>query len=297
MGVLADPESGAAMGLQRRPMRIYSLAEEVDTKAPGMWFTEHVENFSVLANGQLLPNVKSGIAFDAVALNPPKYLDYLFQSVQKLGAKIVRAELSPSKGFAAAVGRAVALASSAQGAESEKTVVVNCTGIGARALCGDDNVYPIRGQTILVRLSPAPPEEEVHIIMHPATSADQGVTYIVPRPGTDTFILGGTKTDDDWSAVPDEEISKGIIERCKGAWEYLAREDVAIEVLSTQVGLRPGRKGGARVEKDSVSIEEGGQTRRQDVVHQYGHSGAGYQNSIGSANKVLGLVKEILDGA
>jgi D-amino-acid oxidase len=53
-----------------------------------------------------------------------------------------------------------------------------------------------------------------------------------------------------------------------------------------QCGLRPGRKGGPRVEQE---VLDGGRVR---VVHAYGHAGAGYQNSVGSARKVVGLVGE-----
>ena len=52
--------------------------------------------------------------------------------------------------------------------------------------------------------------------------------------------------------------------------------------------LRPYRKGGARVEieyLDSDGIA---------VIHAYGHAGAGYQNSIGTANKVLNILQGTL---
>lgn len=62
-------------------------------------------------------------------------------------------------------------------------LVVNCTGLGARALAGDDTVVPVRGQVVRVE-NPGVDrfwlDEE-----HP-----DGLTYIVPR-GEDC-ILGGT---------------------------------------------------------------------------------------------------------
>lgn len=54
-----------------------------------------------------------------------------------------------------------------------------------------------------------------------------------------------------------------------------------------QVGLRPGRKGGVRVEREVL-----GSGRR--VVHAYGHAGAGYQNSVGCARKVVSLVRMLV---
>ena len=66
-----------------------------------------------------------------------------------------------------------------------------------------------------------------------------------------------------------------------------------------QVGLRPARKGGLRVETEEVGVvlrrgNEGEKEVMVSVVHQYGHTGAGYQNSIGSANKGLELLQKLV---
>ena len=116
--------------------------------------------------------------------------------------------------------------------------------------------------------------------------APHEVTYVFPRPGTDLFVLGGTKVPNQWSPTPDGEISNRIVERCRTIWPALGSVDVGI--VATQVGLRPGREGGVRVEEEVVRIEGGEEIR---VVHQYGHAGAGFQLSIGSARKVLEIVE------
>ena len=64
----------------------------------------------------------------------------------------------------------------------------------------------------------------------------------------------------------------------------LLNQNGEFEVSGVQVGLRPGREGGARVEKEV----RGGIC----VVHAYGHGGAGYQNSIGIAEDVVALIHE-----
>jgi hypothetical protein len=46
------------------------------------------------------------------------------------------------------------------------------------------------------------------------------------------------------------------------------------------------------VEGEEVEVGE----RVVKVVHEYGHGGAGYQNSIGSSRKVVGIVREMLGG-
>jgi len=96
--------------------------------------------------------------------------------------------------------------------------------------------------------------------------------------------LGGTKQIGDWTAEPDLQTTEEILCRAKEWAPELLNEKGEFEVLSVQVGLRPGRKGGARVEIENLD----GVT----VCHAYGHGGAGYQNSVGSANKVVQLLEK-----
>ena len=79
--------------------------------------------------------------------------------------------------------------------------------------------------------------------------------------------------------APDSQTTDDILRRAE-----LLNKEGDFEVLSVQVGLRPGRKGGARVEIESLD--------GLVVCHTYGHSGAGCQNSVGSANKVVQLLEK-----
>lgn len=81
-------------------------------------------------------------------------------------------------------------------------------------------------------------------------------------------------------------MTKKILENTKEwAPELLTGRDGGFEVLSSQVGLRPGREGGARVEVERVE--------EFVVCHAYGHASGGYQNSVGSARKVVRLIDEV----
>ena len=55
-----------------------------------------------------------------------------------------------------------------------------------------------------------------------------------------------------------------------------------LDVIRHGVGLRPGREGGARIEKERIGDLL--------VVHSYGHGGGGYQSSYGCAEDVVRLV-------
>ena len=63
-------------------------------------------------------------------------------------------------------------------AELRESIVINCSGLGAKEICNDEKVIPIKGQ--LVRLPPQPELEYLYC----------GHGYIFPR--ADGVIVGGT---------------------------------------------------------------------------------------------------------
>lgn len=62
------------------------------------------------------------------------------------------------------------------------------------------------------------------------------------------------------------------------------------EVLAAFAGMRPSREGGARVEREDVSIDG---TRRA-LVHNYGAGGTGFQAGYGMATDAVGTVEDVL---
>ncbi len=142
-------------------------------------------------------------------------------------------------------------------------LVVNCTGLGARALCGDTSVRPARGQVVHVR---AP-------VGVPCVCDEDELTYVLPRG--DVCVVGGFYQLDDWSAEVREHETADILERA--ARLVPALRDA--EVLGARAGLRPVRDGGPRVEREG------------DVIHCYGHGGAGVTLSWGCAQEVVRLAR------
>ena len=213
-----------------------------------------------------------------MTINVPRYLLYLQEKASKRGVRIVKTRLSPAAGgFAAVLHEAETLAVQASG-WSKPACFVNATGLGAKQLCGDDAMFPIRGQTVLVK-------GEARSTI---TRVGGGYrAYCIPRPGSGTTILGGTKEEGVWDEKPDDAVTEEILRH--NSWmvpELLTGRDGGFEVVSVQCGLRPARRGGVRMEREVV----GG----RKVVHAYGHAGAGYQNSVGSARAVVGLVGGVL---
>lgn len=219
------------------------------------------------------PQIQWGAFCRAPSINVPQYLLYLQERGRLLGVEVIKANLPTDAGLE----KALIAAESTVKAHSRghADCFLNATGLGAKKLCGDEAMYPIRGQTVLVK------GEAV------ATRSRYGseYTYCIPRPGAACTILGGTKQSGNWSKDVDPSTTKAILERnsCLAS-ELLTGSDGGFEVISVQCGLRPGREGGPRIEKELVS------GRR--VVHAYGHASGGYQNSIGSARQVVQLVTE-----
>lgn len=147
-------------------------------------------------------------------------------------------------------------------------VIVNCTGLGAAALVGDDSLYPIRGQLVHVR---DPGIDRVLL----DESSEEGIAYVVPRG--DDCVLGGTAQDgdDDLRARPKDAAI--VRERCVRLDPRLADATRLADV----VGLRPGRAS-VRLETEVI--------RGRTLVHDYGHGGAGVTLSWGCATEVVARV-------
>jgi len=111
--------------------------------------------------------------------------------------------------------------------------------------------------------------------------------YIIPRPGPDGLVvLGGTYIRDNWSPLPDLKVSERILRDCYKLDPKLAGSSGTswkdIEVVSHNVGHRPAREGGARLElqerKDLLGSPLTAKANGKSggaVIHAYGFGGAG----------------------
>ncbi|KAB8648463.1 hypothetical protein FH972_026121 [Carpinus fangiana] len=182
---------------------------------------------------------------------------------------------------------------------SEVGAVVNATGLAARDIVGGrekEQMVSERGQVIVVK---GVAEKGYTRIGTLSSDSDAGVkagntgeayiSYAIPRPGSGTTVLGGCKERGRWESEPEEETSRKILERCKLLCPELATNNGEFDVVTTQVGLRPIRFDGARVEDEVLKLPSGGEAV---VVHAYGNGGAGFQNSVGVAREVLDLLRK-----
>ena len=180
-----------------------------------------------------------GWSFVAPVVEMPRYLGWLRARVEEAGGTVTR----------------MALAQLPEG-----PLVVNCSGLGSRALAGDPSLTPVRGQVVVVE----------QFGLEEWWLAEDGPTYVIPR--SSDIVLGGTEDAGEWARSPDptspptscaapplwSPLSPG--RACSGTrWAY-ARPDPAIRL--ERVG---------------------------DVIHCYGHGGAGVTLSWGCADEVAGL--------
>lgn len=130
--------------------------------------------------------VKRGVGFTSLTVDVTRYLPLLFSRIKAQGGAIIKARLPTNDGFAHALAFAKNLI---KNTGLNAPIFVNATGLGAKSLVGDQNVFPTRGQTVLVK-------GEAHTIR---TLEGQGkINYVLPRAGSGMTVLGGTKEADNW---------------------------------------------------------------------------------------------------
>lgn len=150
--------------------------------------------------------------------------------------------------------------------------VVNATGLASRELCGDETVQPVRGQVI--RASNPGLAVSLRDEHNPG-----GHTYVHPR--RHDVIIGGTFEPGKSDTAPDPETARALWARAI----ELVPELREARVLGHHAGLRPVREGGPRVELDRRLVPG------SEVVHNYGHGGAGITLSWGTARETAALIE------
>lgn len=198
---------------------------------------------------ELPPGFAAGFEYTAPLVDMPAYLNYLTGRLRAAGARLV-----------------VAPVDRLDAAAHDAAAVVNCTGIRARELSGDEEVYPVRGQVVVA----ANPGITDFFAEDSDTSSE--LLYILPHE--DKVVLGGTAEPGRWSLTPDPAVAAAIVARCAAVVPSIA----TAPVLEHRVGLRPGRS--------RVRLEEEPGYNGARMIHSYGHGGAGVSLSWGCAFEV-----------
>lgn len=254
---------------------------EYDGLSPG-FNKETLDGFRKLEAQELPSGVKSGFEYRTYCLNAPEYLKFLQTQLVSLckerGVKLVLKRMT--------------LRSLAQIYDvfPECGAIFNCTGQGLQLDGGyDPACFPIRGQTLLIDV-----EHESKFSRATITHQDRNGnwTFVIKRPSVHgkkaQYILGGTKQPGDSLVVARDIDSQAIMDRARRIFpELLSGSEFS--VAGVNVGFRPAREGGSRVELEK--------TARGPIVHAYGLGGMGYETSLGVAAHALQLYQQEINKA
>lgn len=231
-------------------IRLHRLVDLYREPVERPWWADAVPEHSRLLPHERPPGFAEAFAFTSPVVDTRQYLPWLLQRFETAGGRVVERRLH-----------------SLDEALARAPVVLNCTGLGARTLASDPEVFPIRGQLVHVA---DPGIADIMLDEH----GPDGLTYVVPRG--DGCVLGGTSDPHDDDTMPRPADSAGIVDRCARLDPRLAQARRRAEV----VGLRPGRS--------TVRVEA--EPRGEGlVVHDYGHGGAGVTLSWGCAEEAVAL--------
>ena len=199
-----EPESGIVMRDGAKLLR---------EPGPDPWWSSAVPG---LRRGELLrPGYVDSYTFTTPVVEMPRYLPWLAQRAENVGARISAEEVRRWP--------------------TDCDVVVNATGLGGTNLTGDTSTFPIRGQTVVV----AP------FGLTKWWVDDADLTYVLPRSAD--VVVGGTEIEGDWDLEPRPETAAAILERAA----QIVPEVRAARVLAHRVGLRPGRPE-VRLERETL---------------------------------------------
>lgn len=242
--------------------------------APRPWFATIFDDFRELPAAEVPRGYDSACEFTSVCINTAIYLPWLAGQLVKNGAQLKRA-----------VVRDIREAKHLSHTGRTASLIINASGLGALKMGGvrDADMYSARGQVVVVRN-----EVDSMVLASGTDDGPSDAVYAMKRAAGGGTILGGTFEVDNWESQPDPSTALRIMSRIVEANPGIAdgKGVAGLSVVRHGVGLRPYRKGGARVEEEKLDDETW-------IVHNYGHGGWGYQGSYGCANSVVDLVAKV----
>jgi D-amino-acid oxidase len=245
----AAAREGAA-GVRLLDMRVLTVDHE-----PDPWWADTGRGFRRCTPSDLIPGYGDGYLQQTAVIDVVPHLQFLQGTLEALGGRLDLREVASL---------------AAEGGPDH--LVVNCGGVRAGELAGDERVYPIRGQVVRVR-----GEAIGRVTM--VEDGPLGYCYVMPHG--EEAVLGGTRRPGVWDRTVREEVTADILARTSHLEPALA----SAEVVGVKVGLRPGREV-VRLEHESLEGTPG-------IIHNYGHGGNGWSLSWGCAAEVVALASEL----
>ncbi|KAJ5583479.1 hypothetical protein N7535_002099 [Penicillium sp. DV-2018c] len=154
-----DPTSG---------VQVLKATEYYDdrTDDTSIWYKTLVPHYRLHKQTELPKGAKLGFDFHTMAINPTVFLPWLKKELESRGVRFIRQELESLDAV-----REI----------TNCRIVVNASGLGALRLAGDEDVVPVRGQTMFVKTD----------IDFLKLWQGSHYTYVIPRMYSGGAIIGG----------------------------------------------------------------------------------------------------------
>jgi glycine/D-amino acid oxidase-like deaminating enzyme len=160
-------------GVRRLPL--YYLDAEPPALSPEMSAAPELFRGDALPPGEHPFGDRHALRMAGLTIEPAAYLPAVLDDVRRGGGRVVVRDF-PDLAAVAAL---------------PEPLVVNCTGLGARALFGDSELEPVRGQLAVVE-----PQPEIDYMV---VAPREGL-YMLPR--RDGIVLGTTHERGSWDLAP-----------------------------------------------------------------------------------------------
>jgi D-amino-acid oxidase len=186
---------GSSYGLSW--IHTYGLTDEAPAPGPPGATSQALPNFqapqAVLQPGEHPFPTRYAVQRPLLRIEPNVYLPAMMRDVLLFGGRIVIRKLDSPRDLMAL----------------DEPVIVNCTGLGAKALFGDEELIPVKGQ-----LSVLIPQPEVNYGTNGGVRSAMGQTpggiYMMPR--SDGIVLGGTSQRGVATMEPSEDDRQRIVD-------------------------------------------------------------------------------------
>jgi D-amino-acid oxidase len=175
----------------------YSLVNELRQPAPAAPERPSLNDGLLVDEEVLQPGehpfpTKYALRSPQIRIEPSIYLDNLVRDFQLWGGRIVVRKFDTPRELAAL----------------REPIVINCTGLGAKDLFGDQELLPLKGQLTVLT-----PQSEVNYHTNggvpPVPGASLGI-HMMAR--SDGIVLGGTSQRGVWTLEPDEAERKRVVD-------------------------------------------------------------------------------------
>jgi glycine/D-amino acid oxidase-like deaminating enzyme len=156
----------------------------------------------VLGPGQHPFPYRYAIERPEMRIEPSIYLDALVSDVVATGGRIVIRRFETPRDLLSL----------------EEPVIVNCTGLGAKALVNDAELIPLKGQLIVLI-----PQEDVNYSTNGGVRDSPPGVFVHMMPRRDGIVLGGTSERDLWTMEINEAERRRVVDGHQTLFDAMRR--------------------------------------------------------------------------